>query len=412
MCCCEEEGVSMEDKFCSGCGAELEKGQAFCPKCGKKVGSSETKKEAKKNEIEEVIDKQEEYNKSVEEYAQKRKTSGGDIARYIFGGLFFLGGIYNLVQGKWYCIFNFLLALSFFPFIYRNLLCRFIYNGKLLRSLQIILPIAIFVLMIVAIPTDDTNTSSNSGSNNNSSIFKNETSEEKALRTVKGKLYPAYETVTSADINTETGNYDFKIKENKEQLSAYVCASDVQYLAKQVVGLEKVGNIEFECARNGETFYYVLVENVGSITADSINANTKYFDSNHNSLNTNIDTLKANVVSDYKKACATYSYKDVLRNPSDYKGKQAYWFGEIVQVVDKSAYSSTFRIDVTCEKYSYSDGYYCDDTIYVTYYGDQSFIEDDMVKMWGTMEGTQTYTTVLGASVTIPKFSAQYMELQ
>lgn len=402
----------MEDKFCSGCGAELEKGQAFCPKCGKKVGSSETKREEKKNEKEEVVVKQDKYNEPEEDYVQKKKTSGGDIVRYVFGGLFFLGGISNLVQGKWYCIFNFLLALSFFPFVYRNFLCKFIYNGKLLRVLQIILPIAIFVLMMVVIPAEDTNTSNNSSSNNNSSIFKNETPEEKALRTVKGKLYPAYETVTSADINIETGNYDFKIKENKEQLSAYVCASDVQYLAKQVVGLEKVGNIEFECARNGEIFYYVLVENVVSITVDSINANTKYFDSNHNLVNTNIDTLKANVVSDYKKACATYSYKDVLRNPSDYKGKRAYWFGKIVQVVDKSAYSSTFRIDVTCEKYSYLDGYYCDDTIYVTYYGDQSFIEDDMVKMWGTMEGTQTYTTVLGASVTIPKFSAQYMELQ
>lgn len=402
----------MEDKFCSGCGAKLEKDQLFCPKCGKKVGSVGSKKEEKEKKAEEVVEKQEEYNEPEEEYVQKKKISGVDITRYIFGGLFFLGGISNLLQGKWYCIFNFLLALSFFPFVYIKFMCRFIYNGKLLRVLQIILPIAIFILMMVVIPIDDTNTTIDNGSNNNSSIFKNETPEEKALRSVKEKLYPAYETVTSADINSETGNYDFKIKENTEQLSAYVCASDVQYLAKQVAGLEKVGNIEFECARNGETFYYVLVENVGSITSDSINANTKYFDANHNAVSTNIDTLKANVVNDYKKDCATYSYKDVLRNPSDYNGKQAYWFGEIVQVVDKSAYSSTFRIDVTCEKYSYSKGYYCDDTIYVTYYGDQSFIEDDMVKMWGTMEGTQTYTTVLGTSVTIPKFSAKYMELQ
>ena len=138
----------------------------------------------------------------------------------------------------------------------------------------------------------------------------------------------------------------------------------------------------------------------------------KYYDSNRKQVKTNIETLKANIVNDYKNSCAKLKYKDVLRNPSNYKGKKAYWFGKIVQVVDKSSYSSIFRIDVTCEKYSYSSGYFCDDTIYVIYRGEKSFIEDDMVKMWGTMDGTETYTTVLGASVTVPRFNAEYMELQ
>ena len=391
------------NNFCSGCGNKLENDQAFCPKCGKKVESSEVKAEEKKKEI---------GNEPEEEYVKKRKTSGGDIARYIFGGLFFLGGISNLIQGKWYCVINFIFALSWFPFVYRKFLCRFIHNGKLLKTLQIILPITIFILMIIVIPSKDVNTNDNNNSNNNSTILKNETPEEKALRTVKGKIYPAHETITSAVINSETGNYDFKIKEDKTQLSAYVCASDVQFLAEQVAGLEKVGNIEFECAKNGETFYYVLVENVGTLSSNSINENTKYYDANHNVVNTNIDTLKANVVSDYKKLCATYNYKDVLRNPDEFKGKQAYWFGKIVQVVSKSQNYSIFRIDVTCEKYEYLDGYYCDDTVYVTYLGQDSFIEDDMIKMWGIMNGTETYTTVLGASVTIPKFTAEYMELQ
>ena len=102
----------------------------------------------------------------------------------------------------------------------------------------------------------------------------------------------------------------------------------------------------------------------------------------------------------------------MLRNPEEYQGKNAYWFGEIVQVVSKSKNYSVFRINVSCEKYEYIDGYMCSDTMYVTYYGSDSFIEDDMVKMWGAMNGTETYTTVLGASVTIPKFTAKYMELQ
>lgn len=379
-------------KYCSSCGSKLEQNQVFCPKCGMKIEDNETEKV--ENEIDDGT-------------KAKRKTSFGDIIRYILGGLFCFSGISNLLDGDWLGITFILIGISLFPFIYRKYVCKIIRNYSWLKALQIILPICLIFFSIAVTLDDDEN-----GNSDSAPVFKTETAEEKVLRIVKEKLSPTYETITSSNINSETGNYDFKIKEDKSQLSAYVCASDVQYLAKQVVGIEKVGNIEFECAKNGETFYYVSVENVGSISSDSINDNTKYYDANHNSVNTNIDTLKANVVDDYKKACATYNYKDVLRNPSDYKGKQAYWFGEIVQVVDKSTYSSTFRIDVTCEKYTYSSGYYCDDTIYVTYYGDQSFIEDDMVKMWGTMDGTQTYTTVLGASVTIPKFNAQYMELQ
>lgn len=379
---------------CKNCGEELNNNSnKFCPNCGTKIYDNNTSTD----------------NDEFETEIIKRKTSVGDIIRYVFGGLFCLSGISNLVQGNLFGITIILIGVSLFPFVYREFFSKIIKNYRLLRVLQIIFPICLIIVSMAVTPAED---SYDYGNNNITPVFKNETPEEKALRTVKGKLYPAYETVISADINSETGNYDFKIKENKEQLSAYVCASDIQYLVKQVAGLEKVGSIEFECARNGETFYYVMVENVGSISSSSIDANTKYFDANHNVVNTNIETLKANVVSDYKKTCSSYKYKDVLRNPSDYKGKNAYWFGEIVQVVDKSLYSSTFRIDVTCEKYTYSSGYYCDDTIYVTYYGDQSFIEDDMVKMWGTMEGTQTYTTVLGASVTIPKFNAVYMELQ
>lgn len=380
---------------CKNCGEELNNNSnRFCSNCETKIDNNNIS----------TID-----NDEFEAEIIKRKASVGDIIRYVFGGLFCLSGISNLVQGNLFGIIIILIGVSLFPFVYRKYFSKIIKNYRLLRVLQIIFPICLIIISIAVTPADD---SYYYGNENITQVFKNETPEEKALRTVKDKLYPAYETVTSADINSETGNYDFKIKENKEQLSAYVCASDIQYLVKQVAGLEKVGSIEFECARNGETFYYVMVENVGSISSSSIDANTKYFDANHNAVNTNIETLKANVVSDYKKTCSSYKYKDVLRNPSDYKGKNAYWFGEIVQVVDKTSYSSTFRIDVTCKKYTYSSGYYCDDTIYVTYYGDQSFIEDDMVKMWGTMEGTQTYTTVLGASVTIPKFNAVYMELK
>lgn len=110
----------------------------------------------------------------------------------------------------------------------------------------------------------------------------------------------------------------------------------------------------------------------------------------------------------FKKSCSSLNYKDVLRDPDTYKGKTSYWFGEVQQKVSDTQY----RIGVDCEKYRYIDGYSCKNTIYVFYYGNTKIIEDDIVKVYGTMDGTVTYETVMGASVTIPKVSAKYIDLQ
>ena len=66
------------------------------------------------------------------------------------------------------------------------------------------------------------------------------------------------------------------------------------------------------------------------------------------------------------------------------------------------------RVDVT------KNGRYYDDTVYVTYYADADdprILEDDIITMYGTLEGEKTYETVMGASVTIPKFDAEYVEI-
>ena len=110
----------------------------------------------------------------------------------------------------------------------------------------------------------------------------------------------------------------------------------------------------------------------------------------------------------FKNSCKSYSYKDVLRNPSEYREERAYWFGVITQKVSDTQY----RVGVDCTKYHYIDGYSCKNTIYMYYYGDINLIEDDVVKLWGMMNGTKTYTTVLGSSLTIPAFTAKYVSLQ
>lgn len=119
---------------------------------------------------------------------------------------------------------------------------------------------------------------------------------------------------------------------------------------------------------------------------------------------TTTTTLSA---SDYKAKCKKLDYRKVLRSDSDYYGENVYWFGKVSQVIGYSSY----MVYVNCSKNSYAkSGYVCDDAIYVTYYGKDNFVEDDMVKIWGTVGMNYTYTTVMGASNTVPNVWAEYME--
>ena len=117
------------------------------------------------------------------------------------------------------------------------------------------------------------------------------------------------------------------------------------------------------------------------------------------------------IEAEYKDECAKYSYDKIARNPGSYKGKKAVFTGEVIQVQQQSLYGImcyVLRVNVTKTSYSYKD------TIYVTYYAgedDARILEDDIIVMYGELEGEKTYTTVLGSSVTIPSFSAEYIDI-
>ena len=53
-------------------------------------------------------------------------------------------------------------------------------------------------------------------------------------------------------------------------------------------------------------------------------------------------------------------------------------------------------------------------TIYVEYYNIHSgrILKDDIVNIYGMLDGLETYTTIKGGSVTIPKISAMYIEVE
>lgn len=93
--------------------------------------------------------------------------------------------------------------------------------------------------------------------------------------------------------------------------------------------------------------------------------------------------------------------------PDDYYLTKAKYTGEIVQVLEGDDYVE-LRVNITKGTYSYSD------TIYVIYsVGDDysRLLEDDIVDIYGYNMGLTSYTSIFGATITLPLVYAQYIDL-
>lgn len=119
---------------------------------------------------------------------------------------------------------------------------------------------------------------------------------------------------------------------------------------------------------------------------------------------------EAEIISLFKASCGSLSYDEAARNPTAHVGEKVQFTGKVVQVIDgASADYVTMRVNVTLGSYSIYR-----DTVYVTYTlpaGSQRILEDDIITMYGMMDGTKTYTSTLGASITIPQLHAKYIDI-
>ena len=117
---------------------------------------------------------------------------------------------------------------------------------------------------------------------------------------------------------------------------------------------------------------------------------------------------------EYKNSCESISYDKLARNPNMYKNKKVYFRGKVVQATNNSSIFSnnslTLRVDVTEGEYGIWD-----DTIYVDYeYKDENeskILEDDIITLYGEFIGEKSYTSVLGAKITLPHINAKYIVL-
>lgn len=98
-------------------------------------------------------------------------------------------------------------------------------------------------------------------------------------------------------------------------------------------------------------------------------------------------------------------YKDVMRYPDDYVGQNVSFSGHVLQVMFGDTYTE-YRIS--------SKGRY-DDVVYVRMLNDtynETILEDDNVVVYGKYNGRYTYTSTMGAKITVLMVEGIYAELR
>lgn len=116
----------------------------------------------------------------------------------------------------------------------------------------------------------------------------------------------------------------------------------------------------------------------------------------------------AQVKDRYIKSCQSYAFKDLARNADALAGKRIVAKGEVIQVQTEGSFYA-MRVNITKGSYGIWS-----DTVYVVYSkpsGADNIIEDDIITFYGEIDGNTSYTSVMGATITLPKITAEYIDI-
>lgn len=97
------------------------------------------------------------------------------------------------------------------------------------------------------------------------------------------------------------------------------------------------------------------------------------------------------------------SYQQLLAHPRRYEGTKAVYRGQIFQVQEDGG-STVILLSVTDQGYGFWD-----DHVWVEYDGTIRGAADDMITVYGTLNGTQDYDTQIGGNTTVPSMRAKYV---
>lgn len=165
-------------------------------------------------------------------------------------------------------------------------------------------------------------------------------------------------------------------------------------------------------------WFWVIIVILGIGIVGGLGSDTTQTTSSKNTVENNITQKEENSTVEEKKEskeeyiskCEKYTYKEIARNPNNYKGKRAKFTGEVIQVQEGILNNVTLRINVTKDEYGLWQ-----DTIWIDYkYADSNeskILENDIVTIYGEIQGQKSYTSILGAQITIPQVQASYIDI-
>lgn len=110
-------------------------------------------------------------------------------------------------------------------------------------------------------------------------------------------------------------------------------------------------------------------------------------------------------IAEYRRDAEKLSYAMFSKNPDRYKGTHIAVLGRIF-TIQESGNSTVVQVNL-----SYTGGslFNFEDQIIVTYDQKTDFVKDSFVWICGTIEGSQTYTSVAGYTITVPHIAAEYL---
>ncbi|MBM7095742.1 hypothetical protein JSY36_08250 [Bacillus sp. H-16] len=109
--------------------------------------------------------------------------------------------------------------------------------------------------------------------------------------------------------------------------------------------------------------------------------------------------------SEYKSSAEKIRFAELDKNTSPYEGTVTVFKGEIMQVMEDDQFG-IIRLAVTEKSFGYSSS----DVIYVTYDFPTPFVKDDIVTVYGSVEGSHTYESTAGYNITLPHIKAMFIE--
>lgn len=116
-----------------------------------------------------------------------------------------------------------------------------------------------------------------------------------------------------------------------------------------------------------------------------------------------------------KATAQNIPFKTLYRNIGDYTGKPVHYQGEVVQIIQDTVGGVPFnkmRVNITKGEYGLWE-----DTVLVTELqvstapSHSKILEKDIIDLWGTVTGEESYTSTVGAPVSLPKINAEIIEL-